>query len=109
MSDTKNIGKQLFGDIAPQLADLNDRVLFGEVWPDPALSQRDRSLITLSNLISLYRVNELPFHIRKGLENGLTREEIIGIITHIAFYAGWPPAMTALRIARQVFEEMDVA
>lgn len=105
MSDTTDIGRRLFGDIAPQLADLNDRVLFGEVWPEPTLSQRDRSLVTISNLVSLYRVNELPFHIKKGLENGLTREEIIGVITQLAFYAGWPAAMTALRIARQVFEE----
>lgn len=86
MSDTR----QLFGDIAPQLADLNDRVLFGEVWPETTLSPRDRSLITISNLISLYRVNELPFHLKKGRENGLTQEEIIAVITHLAFYAGWP-------------------
>lgn len=102
-----DIGKRLFGDIAPQLADFNDRVLFGEVWTEPTLSQRERSLITISNLLTMYRVNELPFHFRKGLENGLSREEIIAVITHLAFYAGWPPAMTALKIARQVFDEID--
>lgn len=105
MSMKPGTGQQLFGDIAPQLADFTDRVLFGELWPDETLSQRDRSLITISNLVSFYRTNELPFHIKKGLENGLTKEEIVGVITHLAFYAGWPPAMTALRIARQVFEE----
>lgn len=105
MPHDPDIGRRLFGDIAPQLADFNDRVLFGELWPENSLSQRDRSLITIANLISLYRENELGFHLRRGLENGLTKEEIIGVITHLAFYAGWPPAMTALRIARQVFEE----
>ncbi len=75
------------------------------MWENSALPPRDRSLITITSLISLYRVNELPFHLKKALENGLTHEEIIGTITHLAFYAGWPPAMTALQIARKVFEE----
>lgn len=61
--------------------------------------------MTITSLISLYRTNEMPFHFKKALENGVTREEIIGAITHLAFYAGWPPAMTALQIARKVFEE----
>jgi alkylhydroperoxidase/carboxymuconolactone decarboxylase family protein YurZ len=68
------------------------------------LSPRDRSLVTITSLISLYRVNELPFHLKRALENGVTRDEVIGAITHLAFYAGWPPAMTALQIARKVFE-----
>lgn len=105
--EEEGIGKRLFGDIAPQLADFNDRVLFGEVWPEPTLSPRERSLVTISNLVSLYRVNELPFHIRKGMENGLSDKEIIACITHLAFYAGWPAAMTALRLARQVFEDQQ--
>lgn len=94
-----------FGDIAPQLAEITDKVLFGEVWPSPALSPRDRSLVTIASLISLYRTNELPFHLKKALENGLSAEEIVATITHLAFYAGWPPAMTALPIARKVFAE----
>ena len=61
--------------------------------------------MTLASLISLYRVNEIPFHLKKALENGLTREEIVGVITHLAFYAGWPSAMTAIKIAQKVFEE----
>ena len=80
-------------------------MLFGDVWEDAALSPRDRSLVTIASLISLYRTVETPFHLRKAMENGVTREEIIGAITHLAFYAGWPPAMTALQIARKVFEE----
>ena len=94
-----------FGDVAPHLAELTDKVLFGDVWENSALPPRDRSLVTMACLISTYRLNELPFHLKKALENGVTRDEIIGAITHLAFYAGWPPAMTALQIARKVFEE----
>ena len=94
-----------FGDIAPRLAELTDEILFGDVWERPGLSPRDRSLVTVTSLISLYRVNELPFHLGKALENGLTRDEIVETITHLAFYAGWPPAMTALQIARKVFDQ----
>jgi 4-carboxymuconolactone decarboxylase len=83
-------------------------VLFGDVWENSALTPRDRSLVTITSLISLYRINEMPFHLKKAVENGLSREEIIGVITHLAFYAGWPPAMTAMSIARKVFEEAGI-
>jgi 4-carboxymuconolactone decarboxylase len=94
-----------FGDIAPHLAEITDKILFGDVWENPALSPRDRSLVTITSLISLYRINELPFHLKKALENGITKDETIEIITHLAFYAGWPSAMTALQIAKKVFED----
>ena len=94
-----------FADIAPALADYTDNVLFGDVWKRSQLSPRDRSLITVSNLIALYRINEMPFHLKRALENGVTRDEVIELITHLAFYAGWPAASTALPIARRVFEE----
>ena len=97
--------RKSFGDIAPHLAEITDKVLFGDVWANPALSPRDRSLVTITSLISLYRTNELPFHLKTALENGLTRDEIIAAITHLAFYAGWPPAMTALGVVRTAFEE----
>ena len=100
--------QKAFGDIAPALADISDKVLFGDVWQRSGLSPRDRSLITVASLISLYRVNELPFHLKKALENGVTRQEISEVITHLAFYAGWPPASTAVAIARKVFEETGV-
>lgn len=90
-------------DIAPHLTEISDQVLFDDVWQRLQLSPRDRSLVTLSALIALYRSNELPFHINKALENGVTREEIIEVITHLAFYSGWPTASTALTIARQAF------
>src|ERR1700712_880011 len=94
-----------FGDIAPHLAEITDKVLFGDVWENPALKPRDRSLVTITCLIAMYRINEMPFHIKKALENGVTRDEIVEAITQIAFYAGWPPAMTALPIIKKVFEE----
>lgn len=105
MKDEPTNARKSFGDIAPHLAEITDKVLFGDVWEQTAPLPRDRSLVTITSLISLYRVNEMPFHLKKAVENGLTREEIIGTITHLAFYAGWPPAMTALQIARKVFDE----
>ena len=97
-----------FADIAPALAAYTDDVLFGDVWKRPGLSPRDRSLITVTTLVALYRSNELPFHLKLALKNGLTREELAEAITHLAFYAGWPPASTAIAIARKVFEEEGV-
>jgi 4-carboxymuconolactone decarboxylase len=94
-----------FGDIAPALADYTDEVLFGDVWKRPGLAPRDRSLITVATLVALYRVNELPAHLRLALQNGVTRDELAELITHLAFYAGWPTAATAVAIARKVFEE----
>ena len=105
MAEQPTGARDSFGDIAPALAEITDTMLFGNVWERPGLSPRDRSLVTITSLISLYRVNELPFHLGKALENGVTREEIIETITHLAFYAGWPPAMTALQIARKAFDE----
>jgi 4-carboxymuconolactone decarboxylase len=105
VSEVPTNARKNFGDIAPHLADITDKVLFGDVWENPVLSPRDRSLVTITSLVSLYRINEMPFHLKRALENGVTRDEIIETITHLAFYAGWPPAMTALQIARKVFEE----
>ena len=96
-----------FGDIAPALAHYTDEVLFGDLWKRDALSPRDRSLVTVTALIAGYRINELPFHVKYALGNGVTREEIVEIITHLAFYAGWPTAGTAVGIVRKVFAEID--
>jgi 4-carboxymuconolactone decarboxylase len=108
MSPEPTNARNSFGDIAPHLAEITDKVLFGDIWKNPVLSPRDRSLVTITSLIALYRINELPFHLKKALENGITKAEIVETITQLAFYAGWPPAMTALPIARQVFEEAGV-
>ncbi len=103
MTEKSKVAPNPFADIAPALADYSERVLFGDVWKRPQLSPRDRSLITVSALVALYRTNELPFHLKRALDNGVTREEIIEVITHLAFYSGWPTANTAVTIARQVF------
>ena len=105
MAEEPTNARKSFGDIAPHLAEITDKVLFGDVWANSTLSPRDRSLVTITSLISLYRVNEMPFHLKRALENGVTKDEIIEIITHLAFYSGWPCAMTALQIARKVFDE----
>jgi 4-carboxymuconolactone decarboxylase len=97
-----------FADIAPALADYTDKVLFGDMWKRPGLSQRERSLITVACLIALYRTNELPFHLKRALDNGLSRDELSEVITHLAFYSGWPTAATAVTIARRVFQEAGV-
>ncbi|PZS04846.1 MAG: carboxymuconolactone decarboxylase family protein [Candidatus Chloroheliales bacterium] len=108
MADEPTAAGKPFGDIAPALADYTERVLFGEVWDRPGLSKRDRSLITVATLIALYRTNELPFHLQRALDNGVSRDELIEVITHLAFYAGWPTANTAVTIAKRVFEEKGV-
>ena len=107
MSDNTAPRKSPFGDIAPALGDYTDNVLFGDVWKRPQLSPRNRSLVTVSSLVAQYRINELPFHLKFALENGVTREELIEAITHLAFYAGWPTASTAISVARRVFSEME--
>jgi len=108
MAELPSAGRMAYGDIAPALADYTDNVLFGDLWARPGLSPRDRSLVTITTLIALYRINEMPFHLKKALENGVSKDEIIEVITHLAFYGGWPVANTALSIARKVFEEAGV-
>ena len=91
--------------LAPKLAELNTEVLFGDVWERPGLSKRDRSLITVASLVSLYRTEQLPFHLGRALENGVTRDELVEAITHLAFYSGWPTAVTALARLQDLPEE----
>ncbi len=97
--------QQLIGDTAPKLVELTDQVLFGDVWNRPELSPRDRSLITVSALVALYRLEQLPGHLRRALANGLTEQELAEAITHLAFYAGWPGAMSAATALRAIVEE----
>ena len=104
MSDRPD-ARKMYGDLAPALAAYTDDILFGQVWERPGLSPRDRSLITVASLVSLYRTNELPFHLKKALENGVSRDELIEVITHLAFYSGWPTANTALPIVQKIFDE----
>jgi len=105
MADEPTAKRNAYADIAPALGEYTDEVLFGDVWKRPGLSPRDRSLITVATLVALYRTNELPFHLKKALENGVTKDELIELITHLAFYSGWPTANSAVAIARKVFAE----
>src|SRR3954449_9317915 len=107
MTETPTGGRKAFGDIAPALADYTDRVLFGDVWERPGLSKRARSLITVATLVALYRTNELPFHLGRALENGVSKDELIELITHLAFYAGWPNAMSAIMVSKVIFAKAE--
>lgn len=97
--------QQLMGGTAPKLAELTDTVLYGDVWERPQLSKRDRSLITVSALISMNRPDQLRSHFALARRNGVTEEELVETITHLAFYAGWPNAVTAVSIAKDVFQK----
>lgn len=96
------MAKQTVYDMIPQFGKLRDEVLFGDVWEQPELSKRDRSLVTCSVLAALYRTPELKGHLQRALDNGVTREELCGMITHIAFYSGWPTAVNAGRVLQEV-------
>ncbi len=89
----------------PMLAEISDKIIYGEVWERPGLSKRDRSLITVATLIALGREKQLDGHLARALANGVTKDEIAEIITHLAFYAGWPAAMTAATIAKDLYEK----
>ena len=95
--------QQLIGDFAPKLVSLTDDVLFGDVWERTELSPRDRSLITVASLITGGNT-ELPGHLERARENGLTETELKEVIIHLAFYAGWPKAMSAVQVAKRAFE-----
>jgi 4-carboxymuconolactone decarboxylase len=97
MSSPQTYGRQAMGDEALKLAQLTDDVLFNDVWERPELSKRDRSLITVAALLALYRQEQLPDHLERALANGVTRDELIEAITHLAFYAGWPAAHSAIQ------------
>jgi len=95
--------QQLMGDVAPKLAELTDEVLLGDVWERPGLAKRDRSLITVAALIALNRPEQLRSHMQLARRNGITETELVETITQLAFYAGWPNAINAVGIARDVF------
>lgn len=103
MADAKK--KKTPYEVVPKLGQLRDDVLFGDVWERPELSKRDKSLITVAVLTALYRTDELKGHMKRALDNGVTQDELRGLITHLAFYAGWPTAVNAGRIAADIFED----
>jgi 4-carboxymuconolactone decarboxylase len=88
---------------APKLVDITEKVLFGDVWERPQLSKRDRSLITCAALVAMGKTEQMSFHFPRALENGVTQDELVELITHLAFYAGWPSAMSAATRAKELF------
>ena len=99
--------QRAIGDFSPKMVSLTDDLLFGDIWERPGLSKRDRSLITVTTLIALYRTEQIGAHMKRAITNGLTLDELTEAITHIAFYAGWPNAMTAITIAKKLFEATE--
>lgn len=99
-------GRDYLGDFAPKFAEINDDILFGEVWSrEEQLSARDRSMITVSALMAMGILDQsLKAHLVKAKENGITKDEIVEVITHVAFYAGWPKAWAAFSLAKEIFE-----
>lgn len=102
MKTKHNAAQTLIGDFAPKLVELTDGVLFDDVWERPELSKRDRSLATVAALVAMNRPDQLRFHLNFAVQNGVKREELIEIITHLAFYSGWPNAMSAILVAKEV-------
>ena len=88
----------------PKLIDLTEKVLFGDVWERPGLSKRDRSLITCAALVALNRTEQQTGHFTRAINNGVKKEELLELITHLAFYSGWPTAMSAANVAKKVLE-----
>ena len=101
MSTSRNVMQE----VSPKLAELTADMLFGDVWDRPELSKRDRSLITVANLVALYRTDQLRGHIGRALDNGVTKAEISEVILHTTMYAGWPVGANAVRIAKDELEE----
>lgn len=106
MSEPKqeSVAQRNIGDFAPKLVELTDDVLFGDVWAREELSPRDRSLITVAALIAGGHTDQMPGHFSRAKANGISEAELAEVITHLAFYTGWPRAMSAIRVAREVFK-----
>jgi 4-carboxymuconolactone decarboxylase len=106
MADKEPSGaRKAFGDFAPALAEFTDEVLFGQVWPREQLSPKERSLITVAALTTGGNTDQLVYHLGLAKDNGATEDELIEAITHLAFYAGWPKAMSAMTVAKKVFAD----
>ncbi len=100
-------GRDVLGEFAPKFAELNDDVLFGEVWSrEKELSARDRSLVTVTALLASGILDSsLQFHLQTAKNNGITKQEIAEVLTHVAFYIGWPKAWAAFRLAKEIWQD----
>jgi 4-carboxymuconolactone decarboxylase len=104
---TPGAAQRSIGDFAPKLAEITDDVLFGDVWERPQLSKRDRSLITCAALVATGKTEQMGFHFPRAIENGVTREELSELITHLAFYVGWPNAMSSVTRAKELLTKKE--
>ncbi len=105
MAKKQTAGREQLGNLAPKFAELNDDVLFGEVWSrESQLSARDRSMITCASLLTQGAFPQLEAHLKMAKANGVTKEEMVELITHLAFYAGWPKAWSAFGLVKQIFD-----
>jgi 4-carboxymuconolactone decarboxylase len=108
MNTTKTpVLRKSIGEFAPKLVDLTEEVLFGDVWERPGLSKRDRSLITCAALVSTGKTEQMDFHFPNAIKNGVTQEELVEMITHLAFYVGWPNAMSAVNRAKALLAKKE--
>jgi 4-carboxymuconolactone decarboxylase len=96
--------QKAIGDFLPKMVSLTDETLFGDIWERPELSPRDRSLITVAALITNGSTEQMPGHMARARENGVTNAELKEVITHLAFYAGWPRAMSAITVAKNILD-----
>lgn len=104
---TANPARDAVRSFVPKLIDLTEKVVYGDVWERPGLSKRDRSLITCAALVAMNRTEQLKGHVARAIDNGVTKDEIVEVITHMAFYSGWPTAMSAAGVAKAVLEGGD--
>ncbi len=105
MNTAQNYGQQAMGSDATKLVELTDKVLFSDIWERNELAKRDRSIVTVAALVAMYRLEQLPFHLNFAIENGVTKIELIEIITHLAFYSGWPTAHSAIKLLNTMPEK----
>ena len=104
MKNEPSGAEKMFGGFAPKLVELTDNVLFGDMWERTELSKRDRSLVTVAALVALNRAEQLRFHLPNAVKNGVKEQELIEAITHLAFYSGWPNAMSCMAVAKELFQ-----
>lgn len=105
MTEKVTAGRDQLGDFAAEFAKFNDDILFGEVWADATLDEKTRSMITVTNLMAQGAVAQLEFHIPNAKRHGVTAQEMAALITHNAFYSGWPTAWSAFGIAKEVYQD----
>ena len=103
-SRPKNYAQSSYGDVAPKFAQLGDEVVYGDIWERKALSKRDRSLITCAALVAMGKTEQMSSHFPRAIANGVTKVELVEMITHLAFYAGWPNAVSAIRRYKELIE-----